>query len=266
MNISEDNQLSGSVIGAAIDVHRQLGPNLDEIGDEEALARKLTTLGIANRRQVPLPLTYKGVRLDCGYRIDIVVEDRLPLELKAVAVILGVHEAQLLTYQRVGCFPLGLLINFNVALLKQGIVRKAETRIWVPPEQSAVEIDSLRAFDPASAAVVLAAIEVHRHIGPGMLSSSYLACLCHELSTRRIAFEKEKQLPILFDSEPLSAHAEVPLVIAGQVPVFPISAESIDPIHTSTALARLRQGGWKQGLILNFNSETMVSGIKRVVT
>jgi GxxExxY protein len=265
MNVSQDNQLSKVIIGTAIDVHRQLGPDLDEVAYEEALSRKLAQQGVENRRQVPLPLIYKGVRLDCGYRLDILVEERLPLELKAVVETLGVHEAQLLTYQRAGDFPLGLLINFNVPVLKQGIHRSVETRAWAPPDSTSADIDSLKAFDPISAAIVLAAIEVHRHIGPGMLASSYLACLCHELTTRQIRFEKEKQLPLLLDGEPLIAHAEVPLLIEGEVPVLSISAESITPLHVSTALARLRQGGWRQGLILNFNSTTMLGGLKRVV-
>ena len=264
MNVNADNQLTGTIIGAAIDVHRQLGPDLDEAAYEEALNLKLNQLGVMNRRQVPMPLTYKGVRLDCGYRLDILVEERLPLELKAVVETLSVHEAQLLTYQRVGRFPLGLLINFNVPVLKQGIHRSVETRVWTPPDATSAEIDSVKAFDTISANVVLAAVEVHRHIGPGMLASSYLACLCHELSLRQLTFEKEKQLPILFDGKPLSVHAEVPLVVENELPVFPMSADSISPLHVSTALARLRQGAWRQGLILNFNSTTMLEGMKRV--
>ncbi|MCX6840643.1 MAG: GxxExxY protein [Verrucomicrobia bacterium] len=150
-------------------------------------------------------------------------------------------------------------------MLKQGIHRSAETRLWTPPDSIPTEIDSLKAFDPVSAAVVLAAIEVHRHIGPGMLASSYLACLSHELTLRKITFETEQQLPIFLDGAPLSVHAEVPLVIEGKVPVFPLSAESITSLHVSTALARLRQGGWRLGLIMNFNSTTMLAGMKRVV-
>lgn len=265
MNISADNQLTGAIIGAAIDVHRQLGPDLDEAAYEEALNLKLTQLGIMNKRQVPMPLIYKDVRLDCGYRLDLLAEERVPLELKAVVETLSVHEAQLLTYQRVGRFPLGLLINFNVPVLKHGIHRSAETRVWTPPNATSAEVDSVKAFAPVSAAIVLAAVEVHRHIGPGMLASSYLACLCHELSLRKLTFEKEKRLPILFDGKPLSAHAEVPLVIENEVPVFPMSADCITALHVSTALARIRQGGWRQGLILNFNSTTMLGGMKRVV-
>jgi GxxExxY protein len=265
MNVSEDNQLTGMIIGAAIDVHRQLGPDLNELVYEEALSLKLLAFGVMNQRQVPLPLIYKGVRLDCGYRLDILVENRLPLELKAVAETLGVHKAQLLTYQRMGSFPLGLLFNFNVSVLKQGIHRSIETRVHTPLNSTSTEIDSLKSFDAVSAAVVLSAIEVHRSVGPGMLASSYLACLCHEFSVRKLAFEKEKKLPILLDGKPLTSFAEIPLVVENEVPVFPISADSITALHVSTALARLRQGGWRQGFILNFNSTTMLGGLKRVV-
>ena len=114
MNVDEDNELTGVVIGAAIAVHRQLGPELKEVAYEEALSIRLTKLRVANRRQVSLPQSYKNVRLDCGYRLDLLIEERLPLELKAVFKLQGIHDAQILTYLRIGKFPLGLLINFNV--------------------------------------------------------------------------------------------------------------------------------------------------------
>jgi GxxExxY protein len=132
MNLSKDNELTGVVIGAAIAVHRQLGPELKEIAYEEALSIRLSKIGVANRRQVPLPLSYK--------------------------------------------------------------------------------------------------------------------------------------IPLLIDGEPLSMEAEVPLVVASQTPVFSACAESLTPLHTATALARLRQGGWNQGLILNFHEKTMLQGIKRVAS
>jgi GxxExxY protein len=265
MNTHLDNQLSGAVIGAAIDVHRQLGPDLHEVAYEEALSQKLDRLGIRNKRQVSLPLTYKDVRLDCGYRIDILVEERLPLELKAVALTLGIHEAQLLTYLRTGCFPLGLLINFNVDVLKRGITRMVETREHIAIKDSSRELDMLKALDARSAEIVLASIEVHRHVGPRMLGSSYLACLSHEFSLRGLKFEKEVKIPLQFDGELVGANAEVPLVVEKEIPVIPLSVNSITEVHIATMLARLRQGGWKQGLLLNFNSQTMKAGLKRVV-
>jgi GxxExxY protein len=115
--------LTGKVIGCAIEVHRLLGPGLLESTYEQCLARELGLQGVAFRLQVPLPVEYKGVRLDCGYRVDVLVRDRLILELKAVEQIKGIHEAQLLTYMKLASIRTGLLINFNVQLLKNGIKR-----------------------------------------------------------------------------------------------------------------------------------------------
>lgn len=264
MNISQDNGLTGRIIGAAIDVHRHLGPDLAEAAYEEALSLKLGSLDIESRRQVPLPLVYKGVRLDCGYRLDILVEERLPVELKSVSELLAIHEAQVLTYQRIGGHPLALLINFHVAVLRDGIKRKAETRVWPPCAISPPEMEPLEAFDCLTREVARAAIEVHRHTGPGLLGSTYLACLCHELALRGLDHQTAHMVSLEFDGRCLGACGEVPLLVAGEVPVFPISAKMIAPIHTASALARLRQGGWKRCLILNFNSNRMLDGIKRV--
>jgi GxxExxY protein len=111
--------LTESIIGAAIEVHRELGPGLMESAYEECLCHEL------HLRQVPLPVSYKGVALDCGYRIDIVAADLVVLSLKCVEHILPVHEAQLLTYLKLTARRVGLPVNFNVsALLRGGIVRK----------------------------------------------------------------------------------------------------------------------------------------------
>ncbi|MCC6573559.1 MAG: GxxExxY protein [Planctomycetes bacterium] len=118
------NALSERIIGFCIEIHKALGPGLLESAYEECLCFELATAGIAFERQKPLPVEYKGVRLDCGYRLDLVVEGLIIVELKAVEKILPVHEAQLLTYLKLTGIPLGLLINFNVPLLKDGIVRR----------------------------------------------------------------------------------------------------------------------------------------------
>ena len=115
--------LSRQVIGCAIEVHKALGPGLLESAYEECLAHELGLQGITYRRQHPVPIEYKGVRLDCGYRIDVLVGDQLILELKAVEKLLPIHEAQLLTYMRIARVPVGLLINFNVPRLREGIKR-----------------------------------------------------------------------------------------------------------------------------------------------
>jgi GxxExxY protein len=112
------------VIGAAIEVHKQLGPGLLESTYEECLCHELHLRGIQFQRQLDLPVLYKGLKLDCGYRLDLLVEDTVVVELKALEQILPVHEAQLLTYLRLAQKSVGLLINFNVPLLKDGIRRR----------------------------------------------------------------------------------------------------------------------------------------------
>jgi GxxExxY protein len=111
------------IIGAAMEVRRALGPGLLESTYEECVARELQLSGLGFERQVPLPVAYKGVKLDCGYRLDFVVERAVVLELKSVDMLRAIHEAQLLTYLRLGGWRVGLLINFNVPVLRSGIRR-----------------------------------------------------------------------------------------------------------------------------------------------
>ena len=118
------NELTFEIIGAAMEVHRTLGPGLLESSYRECLCRELSLRGIVFRRECGLPLLYKGVRLDCGYRIDILVADLVVVEIKAVDKLAPVHEAQLLTYLRLGGWRVGLLLNFNVVVLKDGIKRR----------------------------------------------------------------------------------------------------------------------------------------------
>ena len=117
------DRFSNQVIGAAMDVHRILGPGLLESAYEECLCRELYLREIPFARQVPLPLEYKGVNVDCAYRIDVLVDECLILEIKSTTRIEPVHEAQLLTYLRLKRLWLGLLINFNVPVLKDGLRR-----------------------------------------------------------------------------------------------------------------------------------------------
>jgi GxxExxY protein len=120
MNI---NDLTGEVIGAAIEVHKHLGPGLLESAYEECLCHELRLREIVYERQKPLVINYKQVRLDCGYRLDLVVEDKVILELKSCERIEDIHKAQLLTYLKLSGLQLGLILNFNVPVMKEGIVR-----------------------------------------------------------------------------------------------------------------------------------------------
>jgi GxxExxY protein len=117
------NEFSGRIIGAAIEVHRHLGPGLLESAYEECLNYELVKCGLSVRKQKPVPILYKEVKLEYGYRIDILVENLIIVELKAVDALLPVHEAQILTYMKFAQKRLGLFINFNVTLLKNGLRR-----------------------------------------------------------------------------------------------------------------------------------------------
>ncbi|HVS81412.1 MAG TPA: GxxExxY protein [Pyrinomonadaceae bacterium] len=118
------NQITEQVIGAAIAVHRVLGPGLLESAYQECLCQELALRGIPFERQVPLPLEYRGIRCECGYRLDILVAGAVVVEVKSIEAIAPIHEAQLLTYLRLGGWNVGLLMNFNVVVLKNGIRRK----------------------------------------------------------------------------------------------------------------------------------------------
>jgi len=118
-----DNQITEKIIGCAIEVHKQLGPGLLESAYEECLVYELKQAGLNTERQVAVPVIYKNIKLDCGYRIDVLVENKIIIELKTVDSFAPVHEAQILTYMKFAHKELGLLINFNVTLLKNGIKR-----------------------------------------------------------------------------------------------------------------------------------------------
>lgn len=118
------NQITHDVIGAAIEVHRQLGPGLLESAYRECLSRELLLRGIQFEREKPLPVEYKGILLEAGYRLDFLVADCVVVEIKAIEALAPVHDTQLLTYLRLGGWRVSLLINFNVAVLKNGIHRR----------------------------------------------------------------------------------------------------------------------------------------------
>lgn len=120
---SRENQVTEKIIGCAIEIHKTLGPGLLESAYEECLCFELSQCNLSFRRQLPLPLKYKDIKLDCGYMMDLVVEDLVVVELKTVEKLLPIHEAQLLTYLKLYQRSVGLLINFNVPVLKTGIKR-----------------------------------------------------------------------------------------------------------------------------------------------
>jgi GxxExxY protein len=116
-------RLTEAIIGAAIDVHRELGPGLLESTYEACLLHELQRRGLDTKSQVPLPVHYRGVTVECGYRLDVVVNDAVVLELKAVERVLALHEAQILTCLKLSGYRVGLILNFNVRLMKRGVHR-----------------------------------------------------------------------------------------------------------------------------------------------
>ena len=118
------NDITKEIIGASIAVHRALGPGLLESAYQQCLCQELVLRRIPFQREVPIPLEYRGIRLECGYRLDLLVANSIVVEVKAIEAIANIHEAQLLTYLRLGGWNVGLLINFNVVVLKDGIRRR----------------------------------------------------------------------------------------------------------------------------------------------
>jgi GxxExxY protein len=118
------NEITEAIIASAIEVHRALGPGLLESAYEMCLCRELSLRELRFERQVAMPVEYKGVKLDCGFRADIVVDNSVLVEIKAIDSLMSIHDAQLLSYLKLGAWKVGLLINFNVELLKHGIRRR----------------------------------------------------------------------------------------------------------------------------------------------
>lgn len=118
-----EKELTGQIIGAAIEVHREIGPGLLESAYQACLAREFSLRSLPFEQEKPLPVEYKGMRVECGYRLDFIVAGKVVVELKAVNAIHKVHEAQLLTYLKLTGCRVGLLINFNVPMLKDGVKR-----------------------------------------------------------------------------------------------------------------------------------------------
>ena len=118
-----EEELTSAIIAAAIDVHRELGPGLLESAYQACLCHEFALRDLAHEEQVPIPLVYKGLRLDCGYRADVIVKGLVIIEIKVVDRVMELHQAQLLTYMKLTGIRVGLIINFNVPVLRNGIVR-----------------------------------------------------------------------------------------------------------------------------------------------
>jgi GxxExxY protein len=280
----QPNEITHGIIGAAIEVHRELGPAKAEAAYEHALAHELQSRGLPCLIQVPVPVIYKGLKLECGYRLDLLVRDSVVVEIKSVECLNPVHRAQVLTYLKLGGWKLALLLNFNVAVLKDGVERivfgfepsgkgTAEARLTqsrtgtesAPPsfeQPDCIDGDTERLVRE----VIASANEVHRELGPGLLQSAYQACLCYELHLRSVPFARNHPLPLFYKGVALPESDEVDILVGGRVVVSPLSSAAMQPVHVAAMLSQLHLGGWPVGLLLNFNTVPFGEGIRRFVS
>jgi len=278
------NELTHEIIGAAIEVHRELGPGKKEAAYEHALVHEFDLRGLGYLAQKPLPVVYKGLKLDCGYRLDVLVQNLVVVEAKSLEEPHPIHRAQVLTYLKLGGWKVGLLLNFNVPVLKDGIERlvlKLEEngaarinarhpngldRFRTETRTLSIQATSTDAIAEALASeVVAAAEEVHRILGPGLLPSAYEACLCRELRLRGISFERKVPLTLSYKQRALITRDEIPLLVGGKVVVNPVSILSIEPVQEAALLSQLRLGGWEIGLLFNFNTVLLKDGMRRKI-
>lgn len=260
-NLGSD--LTGQVIAAAITVHREFGPGLDEADYERALHLELLAMGIEHECQVPLPLIYKDAKLDCGYRMDIVVSGGLLLELKAVEKLHPLHEAQLITYLRLAKLKLGLLMNFGSLVLRDGIVRKASSTSQVSKPR--VPGPRKEAMDDLSHEVIDAALEVQHHLGPGVLRSAYETALAHELMLR--GFKVEQKLPanIFYRQQLIPSVKELPMIVEESLMIACVCARKVETIHLARLRSLLKAAGVEEGMCINFHADSMAAEIKRLI-
>ncbi len=259
------NEITHQIIGAAIEVHREIGPGQDEVLYEDAMELALQSHGLRFHRQSPLPVHYKGIKLDCGFRPDFVVEDTVVAEGKAVELVHPVFVAQVRTYQRLGGWPLGLLLNFNVPVMKEGIsrfiVNAAEFR---GAPDSSTEVGRPQRKDDLLGTIIGAAIAVHRILGAGLLNSVYSACLQHELSLAGVKFETGRRADAFFQGTRLDHPGELGLVAEGLALVAVLSVPKVLPVHEAQARSAMRLGGLPAGLILNFHAKRLADDLKRL--
>lgn len=254
------SHLTGQVIAAAIAVHREFGPGLDEADYECALHLELAAMGIESECQVPLPLIYKGANLDCGYRMDMVVAGQLLLELKTVEKLHPLHEAQLLTYLRLAQMKLGLLMNFGSLVLRDGIVRRANSasRLSKNRNSKAASI----AMDALSYEVIDAAIEVQYILGAGLLRSVYETALAHEIQLRGLKVEQRLPASITFRERLITSTKQVSMVVEDRLMVAIVCAKKLEPIHLARQRSLLKAAQVETGLCFNFHASSMAAEAK----
>ncbi len=255
-------EITHEIIGAAIHVHRELGPGEDEAVYEEALCIALESRGLNFQRQRAVPVIYKGCKLDCGYRMDLLVADKVVVEAKALELIAPVHDAQLLTYLRLDDRSVGLLINFRTPVLKDGIMRRVLETTRHQRRPAFASAAEPQGSEDHSGAIIAAAIEVHGELGPGLLRSTYTECLCHELALRKLKFHRAPPVSLKFLGRRLSRAGNFDLLVEG-IPIHVLAVNQVTEVHKLHLASLLRQADLQSGLLFNFNSPLLKDGLHR---
>ncbi len=260
----KSNEITHQIIGAAIDVHRELGPGQDEVLYEDAMEIALNARSLQFRRQAPLPVYYRAVKLDCGFRPDFVVEETVVAECKAAELDHPVFGAQVRTYQRLGGWPLRMLLNFNVPVMKDGVSRFIVDATEFRKEKTvSTEFERTQSKDDLIEAIIGAAIEVHRYLGPGLFNSVYQACLRHELSLAGLKFECNRRVGVVFQGSTLEHPVELDLIVEGVILISLLSVQKLLPVHEAQTRSQMRLGGLAAGLLLNFHAPRLADEIRR---
>jgi GxxExxY protein len=204
------------------------------------------------------------MKLDCGFRPDFVVEETVVAECKSAELVHPVFEAQVRIYQRLVGWPLGLLLNFNVPVMKDGVARFiVDASQFRAGGSFSAEIGRTQRGKDLIEEIVGAAIEVHRYLGPGLLHSVYAACLRHELALSQLAFATGRKVAARFQNATLAHPAELDLVVADQVLVAALSVPGLLPVHEAQVRSQMRLGNLPVALLLNFHAKRLVDNLKR---
>ncbi|MEK7288615.1 MAG: GxxExxY protein [Planctomycetota bacterium] len=283
------NKITESIIGVAIDIHRAFGSGLLESAYEACMTYDLIQAGMTVEQQKPLPVVYRGVKLECGYRLDLLIENEVIVETKSVEKLLPIHNAQLLSYLKLAGCKVGLLMNFNVEMLKDGIQRVVNHF----PESSAVtnpkaklpverlslkksysftaenaevaEMDQEERLNKITETIIGVAIYIHKALGSGLLESAYEACMVYDITQAGLSVEQQIPIPVKYREVKIECGYRLDLLVDKEVIVEIKSIETFLPIHKARLMSHLKLAGCKVGLLINFNVEILKDGIQRVV-
>lgn len=289
------NKITETIIGVAIDIHRAFGSGLLESAYEACMVYDFIQAGMTVEQQKPLPVVYRGVTLECGYRLDLLIENEVIVEIKAVEKLLPIHNAQLLSYLKLAGCKVGLLMNFNVEMLKDGIQRvvnhfpessaaSASSAVTNPKAKLPVERLSLKkscSFTAENAEVaemdqeerlikitetiIGVTIDIHRALGSGLLESAYEACMVYDITQAGLSVEQQIPIPVKYREVKIECGYWLDLLVDKEVIVEIKSIEKFLPIHKARLMSHLKLAGCKVGLLINFNVEILKDGIQRVV-